>query len=206
MRFALLGVLLAAAPSRPILAQPKPVVIYLHGRIVEEQGPTAVSPQFGPYGYRAIVDSLGASGFEVIGDLRPRGTDPTQYAKRVADQVDSLLRAGAAAARIAVIGFSKGGGIAMLAAQRLGRTDITFVFMASCGEQSDLVVAGRILSVFERSDSLAQSCTAVFERAKAGTIHVEREIQTGLGHGAFFQPRPEWLEPVRAWIRRQSLP
>lgn len=182
-----------------------PVVIYLHGRIIEEQGPTAVSPEFGPYRYDAILDSLRAGGFQVLSDLRPRGTDPAQYAERVAGQVDSLLNASVVPARIAVIGFSKGGGIAILTAARLRRTDVTFVFMAACTEgNAELAIAGRVLSVFEHSDSLGRSCGALFARALPGTVSAERQINTGLKHGAFYQPRPAWLEPVRAWIRRPS--
>ncbi len=182
-----------------------PIVIYLHGRIIEEQGPTAVSPEFGAYRYHAILDSLRAGGFLVLADVRPKGTDATQYAERVAGQVDSLLQAGISPARIAVVGFSKGGGIAILAAAQLRRTDVTFVFLAACTEgNADRVIAGRVLSVFEESDRLGRSCEALVARALPGTVSAERQISTELKHGAFYQPRPEWLEPVRAWIRRSA--
>jgi hypothetical protein len=186
----------------------RPVVIYLHGRIVEEQGPTAVSQEFGPYLYQAILDSLRAGGFEVVSEVRPRNTDPDQFAARVAIQVDSLLKAGVGPTRIAVIGFSKGGGIAIRAAARIGRPELTFVFMAACGSGDGpaLPVAGRMLSVIEASDSLGRSCATLFSKATPGSIKAEREIKTGLRHGAFYQPRSVWLEPVRAWIRRDPLP
>ena len=180
-RAPLVGVVLALGTSRTgAQSSAAPVVIYLHGRIIEEQGPAAISPEFGAYQYDAILDSL-----------------------RVAGQVDSLLKAGIPAARIAVVGFSKGGGIAIQAAARLHRTDLTFVFMGACGDGNvPFKVAGRVLSVFEASDSLGRSCAALFATALPGTTHEERQIHTGLKHGAFYQPRSEWLEPVRAWIRR----
>ena len=196
-------VLVLGATPAATQAPAAPVVIYLHGRIVEEQGPGAVSPEFGAYGYQAILDSLRAGGFQVLADLRPKGTDVAEDADRVARQVDSLLKAGIPPRRIAVVGFSKGGRIAIQSAALLHRTDITFVFMAACSEGSaDLQIAGRVLSVFEASDSLGRSCEPLFARARHGTVHRERQIHTGQRHGAFYQPRPEWLEPVRAWIRR----
>lgn len=203
-RAPLVSVVLALGTSGAGTQSPAaPVVIYLHGRIIEEQGPAAVSPEFGPYRYHAILDSLRAGGFQVLSDVRPQGTDPTQFAKQVAGQVDSLLKSGIPAARIAVVGFSKGGGIAIQAAARLHRTDLTFVFMGACGEGNALFkVAGRVLSVFEASDPLGRSCATLFAAALPGTTREERQIHTGLRHGAFYQPRSEWLEPVRAWIRR----
>jgi len=196
--------MLIAGSSRGAAQPPgAPVVIYLHGRIIEEQGPAAVSPEFGPYRYHAILDSLRAGGFEVLSDLRPRGADPAQHAERVAGQVDSLIGAGVAPARIAVVGFSKGGGIAILASARLRRPDVTFVMLAACAEGgTEPRIAGRVLSVFEESDPLGRSCRALFANGLPGTVSAERRIATGLQHGAFYQPRQEWLEPVRAWIRR----
>ena len=145
-------VLVLGATPAATQAPAAPVVIYLHGRIVEEQGPGAVSPEFGAYGYQAILDSLRAGGFQVLADLRPKGTDVAEDADRVARQVDSLLKAGIPPRRIAVVGFSKGGGIAIQSAALLHRTDITFVFLAACSEGSaDLQIAGRVLSVFEAS-------------------------------------------------------
>jgi dienelactone hydrolase len=203
--FALIGLALGLV-ARPVPGQPAgaPVVIYLHGRIVEEQGAAAISPEFGAYAYHAILDSLRAGGVRVIAELRPSGTDPARYAVRVASQVDSLLKAGVPPSQVAVVGFSKGGGIAILAAARLRRPDLTFVFLAACGgtgEAPDLAVAGRLLSVFEGSDPLGQSCGSLFSKAVEGSIHEERRIDTGLRHGAFYRPIPDWLRPIRAWIR-----
>jgi dienelactone hydrolase len=181
----------------------RPVVIYLHGRIVEVQGPRALSPEFGEYAWQAIVDSLRASDFTVIADLRPASTDPDEYAARVASQVDSILKTGVAPSRLAVVGFSKGAGIAIRASARLRRTDLTFVFMGACPPDQPYtsVVAGRVLSVYEASDSLGQSCEKLLSAALPGSRHDERRIDTGRKHGAFYQPRLEWITPVREWIR-----
>ena len=69
-------------------------VLYLHGRILEEQGRQAVSPDFGRYEYDAVLRALADRGFTVIAEVRPRGTGP-EYAHRVAAQLRRLLEAGA---------------------------------------------------------------------------------------------------------------
>lgn len=182
---------------------PRPVVIYLHGRIIEEQGPMAVSPAWGAYDWQAIVDSLRASDFTVIADLRPRGTDSDAWAARVVSQVDSVIGSGVPSSHVAVVGFSKGAGIAVRTSAKLRRTDLTFVFMGACppGQPYASVVAGRILSIYEASDSVGQSCRALLDAAQQGSRTDERRIETGKLHGAFFQPRAEWIAPVRAWVR-----
>lgn len=198
---------LALGPARwPSIARAQapttPVVIYLHGRIIEDQGPNAVSPEFGPYVFGAIVDSLRATGARVIAELRPSGTDAEQWATRVARQVDSLIGAGVDPRRITVVGFSKGGGIAVMTAAKVRRAEVGYVFLAACSPESypGLTVAGRMLSVYEASDPLGQSCEPLFRRATPGSETVERRIGTGRKHGAFYQPLADWLGPVRRWI------
>ncbi|MGE0441689.1 MAG: alpha/beta hydrolase [Gemmatimonadales bacterium] len=199
----------ASPAGRPLDPPPatRPVAIYLHGRIIEDEGPVAVSPVYGRYDFPAVVDSLRASGFDVIAELRQPGTDIDTFAAHVAAQVDSLLAAGHSPNAVAVVGFSKGGGIAIRAAHRLRRTDLTFVILAACGDGTapdGVHVAGQILSVIEASDEIGRSCAAAFGEALPGTRTAEVTIHTGLRHGAFYQPRPEWLGPVRDWIGQRA--
>lgn len=211
------GLLLSATPALAqkgaildeVPAQVRPgarYVIYLHGRIIEEQGPHAVDERFGSYEYQQILDSLAASGAEVISEQRPRGTDFRAFGSRVADQVRRLLAAGVPAERIAVVGFSKGGAIAMVASALLADPRVTFVFLAPCGDwvngRDDVDVRGRILSIYEASDELGTSCEPLFAQASEPGEHREIRIDTGAGHGAFFRPRPEWLDPLFEWIER----
>ena len=178
-------------------------VIYLHGKIVEEAGRRPTDPAFGVYEYDAILDSLRHSGFVVLSEQRPPRTDSDSFATQVVQQVDSLLRLGASPQAITVIGFSKGGWIAILASSRLHNPAISFVFMGACGpwafERPDLHVSGRLLSLYETSDSLGVSCAPLFARRSTGTQAREIALTLGLGHGTFFQPRPAWLAPVVAW-------
>jgi hypothetical protein len=198
---------LAALILAPPSAQgqhPRRYVIYLHAKIVEDEGrrrPT--DPVFGVYEYDAILDSLRRAGFLVVSDQRPLKANSDSFATHVAQQVDSLLSLGVSPQAITVIGFSKGGWIAILASSRLRNPDLSFVFMAACGpwafERTDLHVTGRLLSLYETSDSLGVSCAPLFARRGPRSEAREVALSLGLGHGTFFQPRPAWLAPAIAW-------
>lgn len=180
-------------------------VIYLHARIVEQDGRRPTDPAFGTYAYDAILDSLRRAGFVVLSDQRPPRTDSDSFATHVAQQVDSLLRLGVSPHAITVIGFSKGGWIAILASSRLHNPAVSFVFMGACGpwafERPDLHVTGRLLSLYETSDSLGISCAPMFARRSPGSRIREIALSLGLGHGTFFQPRSAWLTPALAWAQ-----
>ncbi|MGB3617068.1 MAG: hypothetical protein WBA12_03040, partial [Catalinimonas sp.] len=125
-------------------------VIYLHGRIIEEEGRRPTHPRYGTYEYDAILDTLAAAGLEVISEQRASGTDITTYTGRVATQVRQLLAAGVPPEHVTVVGFSKGGGIAVLTAARLQNDRVNFVFLACCNDwlfdRNDVDVRGRMLS------------------------------------------------------------
>jgi acetyl esterase/lipase len=208
------GLLLSATPAPAqrgavlddVPAQARPgarYVIYLHGRIVEEQGRRPTDERFGTYEYQQILDTLAASGADVIAEQRPQGA----FGAHVADQVRRLLAAGVPAERIAVVGFSKGGAIAMIASALLGEPRVAFVFLGACGDwvqgRDDVDVRGRILSIYEASDELGTSCEPLFAQAGGPGGHREIRIDTGAGHGAFFRPRPEWVDPLFRWIEER---
>lgn len=208
-RSTVLSLLLALLTASGRGQAPPRYVIYLHAKIVEEEGsrrPT--DPIFGVYEYDAILDSLRHSGLAVLSDQRPSGTDSDSFATHVARQVDSLLKLGVPPQGITVIGFSKGGWIAMLASSRLQNPAISFVFIGACGpwafEKPDLHVTGRLLSLYEASDSLGVSCAPVFARQGPSSQVQEIRLSLGLGHGTFFQARPAWLTPAIAWAQGRN--
>lgn len=211
------GLLLSATPALAqrgailddVPAQVRPgarYLIYLHGRIVEEKGRRPSDERFGTYEYQQILDSLAASGAEVISQQRLRGTDFRAFGSHVAEQVRRLFAAGVPPERITVAGFSKGGAIAMVASALLDDPRVTFVFLGSCGDwvegRDDVDVRGRILSIYEASDALGTSCEPLFAQASQPGEHREVRIATGAGHGAFYRPRPEWLAPLLQWVGR----
>lgn len=60
----------------------KRYMFYLHGKIIEDQGIPAVSPEYGTYEYEAILAKLASFGFTVISEQRTKDTDGMKYADR----------------------------------------------------------------------------------------------------------------------------
>lgn len=178
----------------------KTYVLYLHGRVVEDQGPHAHDPRFGDYDYPAVLEALGARGATVISARRPHGTDMDEYAGHVLAQIERLIAAGVPETRIAVVGFSKGGGIAIRVSSFLRRDGVRFALLAACPGAPQHRLTGRVLSVLEASDTLAQSCRPMTEHAEKPAAFEEITISTGKRHGAFYQPRSEWVQPVLDWV------
>lgn len=179
-------------------------VIYLHGRIIEDQGPRPTHEQWGTYEYQQILETLAAGGATVISEQRRPATDMDAFAEKVAGQVRKLLAAGVPANHITVVGFSKGGGIATRASALLKNDQVSFVFLAACGNGDfsgvDRDVRGRILSIYEASDDAGRSCAQLFAKSSGTGERKEIKIATGKGHGVFYRPRKEWTDPVLAWI------
>jgi len=195
------GQVLTDVPS-PVDPQGR-YVLYLHGRILEEQGRDAVSPDFGRYEYDAVLRALADRGFTVIGEVRPKGTGP-EYARRVAGQVRRLIDAGVPPANVTVLGASKGGWLTLLTAAELGQDEVRYAVLAGCGRDTVGLgprLRGRILSVYDEKDRFRPSCQATFERAPRLRGQKELVVHTGLDHGLLYSPRPEWLDPVTDWIR-----
>ena len=177
-------------------------LIYLHGRILETQGRHATSPDFGRYEYDAILEALAGKGLVVISELRGRDTGRA-YANRVAAQVRRLRARGVPASHITVAGFSKGGFLTLVTAAELADPAVSFVIMAGCGPSSDEgipagTLKGRMLSLYDASDEMAGSCQRLFA---PGMTTKEVRLTTGLRHGLFFRPRPEWIDLVADWTR-----
>jgi arginase family enzyme len=179
-------------------------LIYLHGQIIETGGRRPTSPQFGVYEYDAILREFAQRGFQVISEARPAGTQVAAYAGHVADQVHQLLAGGVPPEHIAVVGFSKGGMIAATTSSLLRTPEVRYVIMAGCTRgllrEDSLALTGAVLSIHEASDNIGLSCKPLFEHSADADVKVEKLIDTGARHGAFYRPRPEWLDPLFAWL------
>jgi hypothetical protein len=193
------GAVLSQVPER--VEPAARYLIYLHGAIIETQGVRPTSPRFGVYEYRRILDAFAERGLVVISEARPRGTEVGSYARKVASQVDSLIARGAAPEHVTVVGFSKGGAIAIRASEILHNPRVNFVFLAACGSwmsASPPHPVGHILSIHEASDDIGRSCRD-FTGGSGSPVQREIEIRIGGGHGAFYRPAPEWIDPVVEW-------
>ena len=187
-------------------------LFYLHGAWIEQGGLERLHPTHGRYEYQAIVRALTERGFVVISEARQDETDAEAYAKKVASQVRRLLEKGVPPSQVTVIGHSKGGSIALLAASELQEEKVRFAILAGCGKRRSAFgrsferllderaarLRGRFLSIYDASDEVAGSCRQAFERA-AVAESPEVVLQTGLGHALFWSPRPVWIDEVVEW-------
>lgn len=183
-------------------------VFYLHGQIIENEGVQPVHERFGLYDFNGIVEALEGGDAEVIAAVRNGNTNVAMHAQEVADQIEALIESGTNASDITIIGFSKGGAIAITVSSLLNRPNVNFVFLAACGgwisSYPELRVSGNILSIYEKTDSLAGSCRSLIKRSKAVSSFREVRLATRKEHGAFYLPRDEWLGPLLAWIEEEK--
>ena len=181
-------------------------LFYLHGRIIEVQGPEAVSSEFGRYEYQQILETFADRGFVVVAEVREDGAG-REFALATARQVRDLLEAGVPPGHITVVGFSKGGYLALGVSAIVGAEKVSYAILAGCGSDSRWVsrlgprIRGRFLSVLDRSDRLSPSCEPLFTAAEQVDEKEELVLETGLDHGLFYEPRPEWVDPVVDWSR-----
>ena len=181
-------------------------LFYLHGRIIEVQGPEAVSPDFGRYDYHGILTTFADEGFTVVAEIREDGAG-REFVQATARQVRALLEAGVPADRIAVVGFSKGGHMALGISAAVGSDGVRYAILAGCSPGPDRVarvgpgLRGRFLSLLDRSDRFTPSCAPLFAAAANVRDKDEHVFDTGLDHGLFYRPRPDWVDRVVQWAR-----
>ncbi len=184
-------------------------IFYLHGRIIELQGVNAVSEEYGPYKYNEILDSLRALGATVHAEVRKEDVDFDAFCKKTSKQIDSLIKNGVDPSDITVIGASKGGVMAM-SISNLNQHPINYVFLASNndqieGEHSDWKLKGRVLAIYDRSDTIAGKKYDVWkQRSPDVKAFKQVKLDTKLGHGFLYTPMKEWMVPVREWIFRED--
>jgi len=213
-----MGVMLVAlavllAGSLPVAAgDPAPPrhLIYLHGRIVQEQQSARPRhPRFGYYEMEALRAAFRDRGFAVSGEIRPKSASVGESADRVVAQVRRLLDSGVPADRITVVGASMGAGIALEAAARLLQPGLRFAVLGAClsANVREMLAregrgpSGHVLSIREASDELTEPCPAWRNEPGWRSTLEAREIvlHTGLGHGFLYRPLPEWVDPVTEW-------
>src|SRR5262249_26123869 len=86
------------APSGVSAAEAPRHLIYLHGRIVQEQQNSRPQhPEFGYYELEKILEAFRQRGFVVSSEIRPKANSVSQSADHVVEQVRQLLHSGVAA-------------------------------------------------------------------------------------------------------------
>jgi pimeloyl-ACP methyl ester carboxylesterase len=209
--YSLLAVILASGCATPRVSHraTERHLIYLHGRIVQEQQSARPQhPEHGFYELNAIAETLRGRGFIVTAEIRPKGTTVSQGADRAVEQVRRLLDSGVPPERITVLGASMGAAIALRVAARLQNQDVRFVLLGPCLSANVQPVAteeraypqGHLLSIREESDVPSATCDAWPEERVWSGLHArEVVLETGTAHGFLYRPMPEWVEPAVQW-------
>jgi hypothetical protein len=185
-------------------------MFYLHGKIIEDQGIPAISPDFGEYRYEEILEVLRSHGFVVISEQRSRNADGVDHARRVSDQIDTLLASGVPAGSITVVGASKGAAIAILVSSLVADPAVNYVLLGACNpptieelERENVSLSGNVLAIHDFADNYAGSCEDLFARSEGKGLshHSELVLEVGTGHGVLYGPLPEWVDPTVEWAR-----
>lgn len=187
-------------------------LFYLHGAVVSFVGDNGINqgaPEWGPYQFSAILDSLLRRGFNVISEIRNKDLDNAFFVAKISSQIDSLLRAGVPAKNILVVGASAGTDIGMRVSSRLKNKDLNFVNMGGCWpftykDYLDIDLYGHFLSIIESSDPHA-TCYRVFEGKNHISSYREITLNTGLSHGFFYRGRREWIDPLVDWYEKNTV-
>ncbi len=181
------------------------VVIYLHGAIVTGSGGRPISPEYGPYEYRQILERFRNDGFAVFSEIRTNDSNLQAHADVVAECVRSLVVHGVAERRITVVGASRGGVISSYVSAALPMRNVSYVIISGLGDQesqSDLTLHGRVLSIHDASDKF-HIVPEHYQRQSDATEFKIVVTHTGLGHGLLFTPNDAWYLPAKEWITRQ---
>lgn len=198
---ALAGDILTAPPDE--VSQTDGYLFFMHGKIVEKKGIPARSKQYGSYEYKKMLKSVAKEGFVVISEARRKDTDIYDYSSKIVGQVNGLISKGVPPKNITVSGFSKGGRMTAVISSLLANKDINYVILAGCREsdisQYNLQLSGRILSIYDKNDDSFGSCDSLFATGKDNVVSNEIVLTIGKGHGVFYSPRDEWIEPLVEW-------
>lgn len=186
-------------------------LFYLHGGVVTNLGDNAVNParpEWGPYQYRAILDSLGSRGFNVISENRKKEVSDSAYARQINHQIDTLMRYGVSADNILIVGASAGSDIVLKVSSLRRNARLNYVIMGGCWpdtykEYLNVNLFGRFLSIVEATDPHG-SCAAIFEKRKNISRFNEITLNTGLSHGFIYKGYKEWIDPLVSWFRRRE--
>ena len=178
-------------------------VFYSHGLIVEGKNPTPTHPRWGVYEFPKVKAALTSEHYNLIAYHRARNTKPRAFAKKLASDVNLLIKKGVKPENISLVGFSRGGEITILASSYINSSTINIVLLATCSNfmkgYVEFTVVGNFHSIYETSDDNG-SCQFLVDQSDKVSTMQEIVISTGKEHGAFYQPLPEWIIPVKAWL------
>lgn len=185
-------------------------VFYLHGAIVQEKGPYAVSEYYGAYEYFPILSALSNYGYHVISEVRPRGTVELAYAEKLSKEIQQLLSSGVPPQNITVVGASMGAYITLDLAHLLQQQQINYALLGLCSDYAINYfssfkdrLCGNFLSIYEASDSKG-SCKKILDSPACKKGYQEIKLNMGIDHAFLYKPYKEWLIPLTEWINKSA--
>ena len=148
-------------------------LFYLHGGVVTVLGNNAINqsvPEWGPYEYSNILDSLRKRGFYIISENRKEGIDDSVYVHKIAKQIDSLFNAKVSPRNIVIVGASAGSNIAIHLSAKMKNDQLKYAIMGGCWPDTykyctNIELYGHFLSIIEFSDPHG-TCSKIFEERK----------------------------------------
>ena len=186
-------------------------LFYQHGGVVTVLGDNAINqsvPEWGPYEYSKILDSLRKRGFVVFSEIRKPGVSDSLYAYKIVRQIDSLKTRGVSAERILVVGASAGWNITLLVASTLKSKHMHYVLMGGCWPDTyklytDFELEGHFLSIIEETDPHG-SCNQIFDNKSTVNSFQEIKLNTGLSHGFIYKGYRAWIDPIMTWYEKST--
>ncbi len=165
-------------------------------------------PEWGPYEYLNILDSLRGRGFNIVSENRKEGIGDTVYVHKISKQIDTLVKAGVSPKNILIVGASAGSVITILVSAKLKNSDIKYVVMGGCWpddykDYQKMELYGHFLSIIERSDPHG-TCSRIFEGRKHIRDYKEVILNTGLSHGFIYKGYKEWIDPIDKWFKETN--
>jgi len=94
----------------------------------------------------------------------------------------------------------------MLVSTKLANPTINFVLLANCNdwieENLEVNLYGNILSIFEETDHIGESCDKLIQQSSGVQQFKEIALHTDLGHGFIYRPLEEWILPSVQWANQ----
>lgn len=186
-------------------------LFYLHGAVVTRFGNNAINqsvPEWGPYEYLNILDSLRKRGFNIISENRKEGIDDSVYVGKISKQIDTLFKARVKPKNILIVGASAGSVITIHVSARMKNNKMKYVVMGGCWpdtykDYQNIKLYGHFLSIIESSDPHG-TCSKIFEARKEIKSYKEIILNMGLSHGFIYKGHKEWIDPIVRWFNETN--
>jgi hypothetical protein len=137
------------------------------------------------------------------------GESDHEYARRIRDEVRSLIDNGTPPGAITVVGAGAASPVAALTSAMTGNRHVNYVLLGNCdprlADDGRFHLSGRVLGVRDADDSASPSCRPLWRDAPKLGQRRDLVVRSGQGAAIFDAPRREWMQPVADWSRGGSV-